>query len=67
MAKSGITWKYTAPDGEERQASAERVAGRWVFRSRVGRYDQWELNRSPSLEDWLALLEEIRRASAGSS
>jgi hypothetical protein len=61
MAKGGITWKSETADGEERQATAERIGGRWVFHSRAKRFDDWKLVAKPSLEDWLEVLDGVRR------
>ena len=61
MAKQGITWTSVGEDGERRQASAERVGTRWIFHVRAKRFDDWVEESSPSLEDWLALLDGVRR------
>jgi hypothetical protein len=61
MAKSGITWKGVFADGEERQVSADRVGGEWAFHERSKRFENWRLIAKPSLEDWLELLDGVRR------
>ena len=40
---------------------AERFGGNWSFYWRHKRYDQWKLEEFPPLEDWLELLDGVRR------
>jgi len=61
MAKQGITWKGVFEDGEVRQVSADRVGGEWAFHERGKRFDDWKRIADPSLEDWLELLDGVRR------
>jgi len=61
MAKAEISWNRTTEDGEKRQAYAHHVGNRWIFYSRNKRFDEWEENKNPPLEDWLELLDGVRR------
>jgi hypothetical protein len=64
MAKAEISWKGRTSEGTPRQAYAQRVGGRWIFYHRERRYDCWELLPEPPLEDWLELLDAVRRRIA---
>jgi hypothetical protein len=48
-------------DGEKLEVYAHRVGTRWEFFTRPGRGDHWQPLESPPLEDWLELLESVRR------
>ena len=61
MAKAEISWNRTTEDGEKRQAYAHHFGNRWIFYSRTKRYDEWKENENPPLEDWLELLDGVRR------
>jgi hypothetical protein len=61
MAKAEISWRRLDEAGETLQAYAQRVGGRWIFYARHRRYDQWQLQPDPPLEDWLELLDAVRR------
>jgi hypothetical protein len=61
MAKAEISWKRETPEGEVRQVYAHHVGNRWIFYSRAKRFDDWEENEDPPLEDWLELLDGVRR------
>ena len=61
MAKAEISWKRTNDNGESLQVYAHHVGTRWIFYSRGKRYDEWEENESPPLEDWFELLDGVRR------
>ena len=56
-----ITWKSLDEHGEKREVYAERVNQEWRFFARPGRYDNWEPLADPSLDDWLELLDGVRR------
>lgn len=64
MAKAEISWKRPGADGETVQVYAQRVGGRWLFFSRLRRFDQWQRQAEPPLEDWLALLDSVERRAA---
>ena len=61
MAKAEISWKRTAEDGAILQVYAQHVGRDWRFFAREKRYDQWQAVENPPLEDWLELLDAVRR------
>lgn len=61
MPKAEISWKRETPEGERLQCYAQHVGKQWIFYRRGKRYDQWVLTPQPPLEDWLALLDSVRR------
>jgi hypothetical protein len=61
MAKAEISWKRKTAEGEDLQVYAHHVGDRWIFYSRARRFDDWERNDDPPLEDWLELLDGVRR------
>lgn len=60
-AKAEISWKRTDEAGEKVQVYAHHVGNRWLFYWRYRRFDQWQPLESPPLEDWLELLDSVRR------
>lgn len=62
MPKAEISWKRLDTAGEKLQVYAQRVSRRWLFFTRHRRYDRWVEQPEPILEDWLNLLDAIRRA-----
>ena len=60
-AKREISWKRSDGDGERLQVFARQERGRWTFYQRGRRFENWEENPSPPLEDWLELLDGVRR------
>jgi len=61
MAKAEISWKRIGSDGEKLQVYVQRVGRDWLFFARAKRYDQWQRVEEPPLEDWLELLDAVRR------
>lgn len=61
MPKAEVSWRRTTEDGERLQCYAQHVGNRWVFYQREKRFDQWQLMEEPPLEDWLELLDSVRR------
>ncbi len=61
MPKAEISWKRTADDGTRLQVYAQHVGRDWLFYAREKRYDQWQAVAEPPLEDWLKLLDAVRR------
>ncbi|MGC8828714.1 MAG: hypothetical protein ACP5MG_05140 [Verrucomicrobiia bacterium] len=59
--KSEIGWKRTTPEGEELQVFARHTGGRWLFFFRYKRYEKWQKLEKPTLEDWLLLLDAVKR------
>jgi hypothetical protein len=56
MAKAEIGWVRRTAEGEK--------CGQWRFYARARRYDRWQLVAHPPLEDWLKLLDAVRRRVA---
>ena len=63
-AKAEISWKGRTADGGKREVYAQRVGGEWLFYEREKRYDQWQPVPLPPLDDWLELLDAVRRRIA---
>jgi len=61
MPKAEISWKRVADDGQKLQVYAQRVSRDWRFFAREKRFDQWQPVAEPPLEDWLMLLDAVRR------
>ncbi len=59
--KSEISWTRRAEDGVRIEVYARRFGGRWSFYSRARRNENWQAIPDASLEDWLHLLDGIRR------
>jgi hypothetical protein len=59
--RAEISWKGRTEEGERREVYAQRVGDRWKFFVRQKRYDCWEALSEPPLEDWLELLDGVRR------
>ncbi len=60
-AKAEISWKRRTPEGERREVYAHHVGDRWEFFVREKRFDQWEAMPEPPMDDWLELLDAVRR------
>ena len=61
MAKAEISWKRVTPEGLRLQVYVQHVGRDWRFFAREKRYDQWQSVEEPPLEDWLELLDAVRR------
>ncbi len=61
MPKAEVSWKRLDEAGEKVQVYAQRVGGRWIFHRRHRRYERWQVQNEPPLEDWLELLDAVRR------
>jgi hypothetical protein len=61
MPKAEISWKRVTDDGVKLQVSAQHVGREWIFFRREKRFDQWQPVPEPPLEDWLELLDAMRR------
>jgi hypothetical protein len=61
MAKAEISWKRITAEGVRLQVYAHHVGRDWRFYARERRYDQWQAVAEPPLEDWLELLNSVRR------
>lgn len=61
MPKAEISWKRVTEEGLPLQVYAQHVSRDWLFFARQKRYDQWQRIPEPPLEDWLELLDAVRR------
>jgi hypothetical protein len=59
--KAEISWTRVTENGEKFQVYAHHVGNRWNFYARQRRYEEWQEQKNPPLEDWLCLLDSIRR------
>ena len=64
MAKAEISWKRRAADGARLEIYAHHVGDRWIFYRRERRVGDYAEMKHPPLEDWLELLDGIRRRVA---
>ena len=64
MPKAEISWKRSIEGGTKMEVNARRAGGRWIFYTRERRYEQWHAMDNPPLEDWLELLDGVRRRIA---
>jgi hypothetical protein len=62
--KAQISWKGRAAGGARREVYARRIGGQWRFFAREKRFDRWEPLENPPLEDWVELLDGVRRRVA---
>jgi len=60
-AKAEIGWHRTTEEGVKLELYAQHVGNRWLFYWREKRFDQWQALKEPPLEDWLELLDAVRR------
>ncbi len=61
MAKAEISWKRVTEEGETLQVYAQHVSRKWIFYAREKRFEQWQEIPDPPLEDWIELLDAVRR------
>ena len=61
MAKAEISWRRVTVEGVWLQVYARHVSREWRFFARKRRYDQWQAIKEPPLEDWVELLDAVRR------
>ena len=61
MTRAEIGWKRRTPEGETLHLTARREGAAWKFFVRSARYEPWQPFDSPPLEDWLTLLDGVRR------
>jgi len=59
--KGDISWKGKSAEGLRREIYVKHVGNRWVFFVREKRFDQWQPLEQPLLEDWMDLLDAVRR------
>jgi hypothetical protein len=58
--RTEIAWTKVVDDVKH-DVRARRAGDGWDFASRVGRGNQWQPLARPALEDWLQLLDGVRR------
>jgi hypothetical protein len=61
MAKAEISWRRVNQEGVTLQVYAQHVSREWRFFIREKRFDQWRSVENPVLEDWLELLDSVKR------
>ncbi len=64
MGKGEISWQGRTDEGIKRQVYAEKSSRHWEFFVREKRFDQWAPMANPPFEDWLELLDGVRRRIA---
>ena len=60
-AKAEIGWTRRDEDGGRWDVYVRRVGRDWKFFQRQRRYDEWQAVDKPPLDDWLSLLDALRR------
>lgn len=63
-AKAEISWSRQTEEGERLKVYAKHRGDQWLFFHRGRRYEQWQRVEHPPLEDWLELLDAVRRRIA---
>ena len=61
MGRAEISWKKRTDEGQKREVYAKHVGNQWMFYAREQRFDDWEPLPQPPLDDWLELLDGVRR------
>lgn len=64
MPKAVITWRSETLEGEPCEVQAEKLGDRWIFQMRPGRYEDWKPYPEPTQDDFLVLLDGLRRRIA---
>lgn len=64
MAKAEISWKSKSEEGVKREVYVHCVGHEWKFFERGKRYDEWQRLEKPRLEDYLELLDAVKRRIA---
>jgi hypothetical protein len=59
--KSEVGWTRKNEDGTKLEISARRFGREWIFFHQLKRGQDWEPIKAPPLEDWLELLDTVRR------
>ena len=60
-AKGEISWKRCDEYGERMECYARNERGTWKFFQRERRFEDWEVYPEPAFEDWMELLDSVRR------
>ena len=64
MAKAEISWKSKTEEGVKREVYVHCVGQEWKFFEREKRYDEWQPLKQPLLDDYLELLDAVKRRIA---
>ena len=64
MAKAEIEFEYPLEDATARHVYVAHNGGQYRFFAREKRFDNWEAVAEPPIEDWLELLDCVRRRIA---
>ena len=64
MAKAEISWKSKSEEGVKREVYVHCVGQEWKFFEREKRYDEWQALKQPLLDDYLELLDAVKRRIA---
>jgi hypothetical protein len=64
MAKAEISWKKKDEEGNKREVYVHCVGNEWKFFEREKRFDDWQPLERPALDDYLELLDAVRRRIA---
>ena len=59
--KAEIGFERKLEDGTKRQVYVNHTGGNYRFYAREKRFDEWEAVKIPPLEDWMELLDAVRR------
>lgn len=59
--KAEIGWERRLEDGSKREVYVHHTGGQYRFFARSKRFEQWEPVKEPPIEDWLELLDAVRR------
>ena len=61
VPKAEISWKRRTPEGDTIRVYAQHFGDRWTFFARSARAERRQPIEHPPLEDWLDLLDGVRR------
>ena len=64
MAKAEISWKSKSEEGVKREVYVHCTGQDWKFFVREKRYDEWDVLEQPLLDDYLELLDAVKRRVA---
>ena len=59
--KAEIGWERRLEDGSKLEVYVIHTGGQYRFFSRAKRFDEWQPVKVPPLEDWMMLLDAVRR------
>lgn len=59
--KAEIGWERRLEDGSKLEVYVIHTGGQYRFFARAKRFDEWEAVKVPPLEDWMMLLDAVRR------